>query len=84
MILMRLPRNFTRNDYFHYMNIKKQPRPERLWLAIGLLLVTVPMMLKHYIPIPDFFHGLLAGVGLGMEIVGLIKLKRARKQDAHC
>jgi|GEM_PF-1031104 len=76
--------NFTGNDYFHYMNIKKQPRPETLWISIGLLLVTVPMMLKHYIPIPDFFRGLLAGVGLGMEIVGLIKLKRARKQDAHC
>ena len=58
------------------MRLKKLPMPERLLIAGGLLLTTIPGIFAEYVKIPDFFHGLLLGMGLGLEIWGLILLKR--------
>jgi len=66
------------------MNIKKQPLNVRLLIAIGLLMVTLPSLLKHYVALPDFFQGFMPGAGLGLEIVGLIKLRRNQQRDAAC
>jgi hypothetical protein len=64
--------------------MNKQPRSGRLLIAIGLLMVTLPLLFKEYIPISDFFRGLLAGVGLAVEISGLVLMRRNRKAERSC
>jgi len=66
------------------MKNRKLPMPERLMLAIGLLMVTLPQLLKIYIHIPDFLLGALVGGGLGLEIMAFIKLKKIRDRDMAC
>lgn len=65
------------------MNIKKQPLSVRLLISAGLLIATLPMLLKHFIPLPDFLHGFMAGAGVGLEIMGLIKLKQYQRRGCH-
>jgi hypothetical protein len=59
------------------MDMRKQPLNVKLLLAIGLLLITLPSLTRDYIILPDFFHGLLTGIGIVLEVVGVIKLKQA-------
>ncbi|HEY4198226.1 MAG TPA: hypothetical protein VGM63_21950 [Mucilaginibacter sp.] len=66
------------------MKITQQPLSIRLLFAIGLLMVTVPTLLKEYIAVPDFFRGMLAGVGLGMEVMGIVLMNRKRNTDTSC
>ncbi len=58
------------------MKAKRQLRTEQLLFSIGLLLIILPNVFKEYIPMPDFFHGLLVGTGIGLEIIGLILMKK--------
>jgi hypothetical protein len=58
------------------MKIQKMPRNARLLISIGLLLATMPMLFREYIPLSDFFRGFLAGIGLVMEVAGLVVMKR--------
>ncbi len=45
-------------------------------IAIGLLCVSLGTMLNHFGVIGDGFTGFLMGIGLGLEIVALIKAKK--------
>jgi hypothetical protein len=49
-------------------------------VAIGLLLITVPTLLRDFIPVPHFWSGFLVGVGLVIEITGLVKLKKEKDE----
>jgi hypothetical protein len=60
------------------MKNKRFPLTERLLIAIGLLMTTTPLLLKHYTTIPDFFLGFIVGIGLALEITAFIRLKRAK------
>ncbi|WP_179413090.1 hypothetical protein HDF19_10760 [Mucilaginibacter sp. E4BP6] len=60
--------------------MKKQPVYIRLLIAGGLLMVTMPFLLKEYICIPDFFRGFLGGAGLVFEIAGIVLMKRKQKE----
>ncbi len=55
--------------------------PGRLFLFIGLLLVSATFLINEITPLPDFFHGLLIGSGLGLEIMGFIQLRRNKTCD---
>jgi hypothetical protein len=61
------------------MNTKRLPRPERVWICVGLLLLTLPLLLKEYIHIPDFLQGALEGTGLGFEVIGLFRLSKRKR-----
>jgi len=63
------------------MKNRKLPIPERLMLAIGLLMATIPQLLKTYIHIPDFLLGALVGGGLGLEIMAFVKLRKDKNRD---
>lgn len=56
-------------------------RREQLLICIGLLLVTTPTLINDWIKLPDFFRGLLAGLGLGLEIAGLVLIARRKKNQ---
>jgi len=63
------------------MKNRKFPMPERLMITIGLLMTTTPLLLKHYTTIPDFFLGLIVGIGLALEITAFIRLKGTKKAN---
>jgi len=58
--------------------------PERLLIAIGLLMTTTPQLLKHYLPLPDFALGFIVGIGLALEITAFIRLRRMKNADTAC
>lgn len=62
------------------MNRNKMNRKEVLFISIGLLMVTTPALVNDWIPIPDFFRGLVAGLGIGLEIIGLILVVKRKKR----
>jgi len=53
-----------------------------VFLIIGLLLSSGVPILNRYFPISDSMKGLLTGLGLGIEMIGIIKLDRGRKNLA--
>ena len=54
---------------------------ERTLLIIAPLFISIPLVLKHYLNIPDAMYGVIVGIGLGAEIAIFIKL-RGRKRQA--
>ncbi len=53
-------------------------RLARILIALGLLMVVFPTVIKDFsVTVPDFFRGLGVGLGLSLEVVGLIIQKRA-------
>jgi hypothetical protein len=59
------------------------PISPRVWIAVGLLLISLSLGLRAIGPAGlhsdrgDLFLGLLVGLGVGIEIMALIKLRRA-------
>jgi len=66
------------------MRFRKTPMPERLMIPIGLLLVTTPTLINDWVHLPDFVRGAFFGLGLGLETMGLIYLRRKRSVDSGC
>jgi hypothetical protein len=58
------------------------PLRVRIFVPLGLLLVIVPSLVNHYILIPDFLRGLIMGLGIGLEILGVIKLKEHKTSNS--
>jgi hypothetical protein len=58
------------------MKLKKMPAPARILICVGLLMATLPTLLADYTAIPNFLRGMLAGIGLGLEITGLVQFRR--------
>ena len=56
-------------------------RREQLFISIGLLMATTPSLINDWIKIPDFFRGVLVGLGIGLEIGGLILMMGRRKNQ---
>lgn len=66
------------------MKTEKWPVSARTYICIGLLMITLPFTFKEYLNLPDFFRGFLAGVGLALEINGLVILKRRNRGRGFC
>jgi len=50
----------------------------RILVTSGLLLIAIAFLINNYIKIPDFFRGLILGIGIGLEIIGVILVKRIK------
>ena len=66
------------------MSLKKMPRQPMQFVAVGLLLVTLPTLINDWVHIPDFVRGFLVGLGLVMEINGIVIMRKKRKVDSAC
>jgi hypothetical protein len=66
------------------MNFRKTTLYPRVLISVGLLFVTIPQLLIHYFQIPDFVHGSLIGIGLGLEIWGLVRMRQIRRSRGLC
>jgi hypothetical protein len=38
--------------------------------------MAIPFLANNYVRIPDFYRGLSMGLGIGLEILGIILLRR--------
>jgi hypothetical protein len=50
-------------------------------LIIGVLLMSLSFILKHYIALTDLIDGLIKGVAFGLMIVSLVFTSKQRKQE---
>ena len=48
-----------------------------LLVAIGLLLIVLPLLANSFIKVPDFLRGVLMGIGLVFEIIGVVMLRKS-------
>ena len=55
--------------------MKQQTNKWQILLAIGLLFVTSGTTLNRYEIIGDGFNGFLIGIGLGLEILAVIRAR---------
>jgi hypothetical protein len=58
-----------------------KPLPPKMLLAIGLLLIVLPLAVNNFIRVPDFLRGLLMGIGLVFEIAAFVTLKKAANTE---
>jgi hypothetical protein len=63
------------------MKINKPIIPARLFIAVGLLLVVSPIIFKDIFTVsfPDFLRGMFMGLGITLEIFGVIIQKKEGK-----
>ena len=64
------------------MRTNKLPNTELRIISAGLLMVAVPFLVNNWVHIPDVIRGILMGVGIGLEVLGLIRMNRRRKAGA--
>ncbi|ASU33513.1 hypothetical protein MuYL_1615 [Mucilaginibacter xinganensis] len=50
-------------------------------VAIGLLLLSASLVLKHYFVLPDFADGFLKGTGIGVLLLALVKKQRVKQSN---
>jgi len=48
-------------------------------IAAGLIVLSLALLLKNLLHLPDFFIGLFFGIGLGLEIYSILMLIKLRK-----
>lgn len=58
----------------------KTNKKTRRIIAVGILIMSGGLLLRQYfLSISDFWFGILQGVGIGIMILGLIKMKKERE-----
>jgi hypothetical protein len=70
-----LPNNFKHTNQI-YM------KSNRILICLGLFLISVSLITKHYQPVPDFFQGYTMGTGMGLEILGLVRFSKMKRRNA--
>jgi uncharacterized membrane protein YoaK (UPF0700 family) len=61
------------------MKRKQSLVPPLILLVAGLLMVAVASLINHFLQLPDFVKGTLAGFGIGIEIVAVVKLIKLKQ-----
>lgn len=61
------------------MKLNTIPKPALILLIVGLLMTTVTPIISRHILMPDFVKGFITGLGLTLELIGLIKMQRSKK-----
>lgn len=61
------------------MKINTIPKPALILLITGLLMTTLTPIIGRHTFMPDFEKGFITGLGLTLELIGLIKMQRSKK-----
>jgi hypothetical protein len=61
------------------MKLNTIPKPALTLLITGLLMTTLTPAISRYYLMPDFVKGFITGLGLTLELIGLIKMQRSKK-----
>lgn len=59
----------------------KPPLFFRLMLPLGLLLISASFLVSHFFKINDSLRGFLAGAGIGLMLVSLIKQWKMKRVE---
>ncbi|MBE4949443.1 hypothetical protein [Chryseobacterium culicis] len=54
-------------------------KKRQIVMAVGILLVMLPQILKSWISIPDLYSSLIVGIGLGLELLAIIKIVKEKR-----
>ena len=57
------------------------PKKTRMLLIAGLLIISFTPLIAHFFTMPDALRGALMGVGIGLEILALIRASAYRRQE---
>jgi ABC-type enterobactin transport system permease subunit len=60
-------------------NSRKVYSPEIVLIIAGLMVIVIVFVLAQRSPMPDFIRGSITGIGIGLEIIGLISVIRNKK-----
>lgn len=63
--------------------MKKIPKPALILIYFGVLLTTLQLLLKHFSNISDSLLGFLVGLGIGIELIGLIAVLKFKKGSKY-
>jgi len=55
------------------------PKPALLYLISGLLITTMTPVLARYYPVSDILRGFATGLGLTLEVIGIILIQKSKK-----
>lgn len=61
------------------MAFKKQLKNSKLgyyFIFAGILMISFAEIIRRYISVGDFTEGLFIGIGIGLEILGIIALRK--------
>lgn len=61
--------------------MKSLTKPTAIFPIAGLLIVAFTQILAHFITLPDFLRGAVTGIGIGMELIAVIKLLSSRRSN---
>ncbi|WP_374951651.1 hypothetical protein [Mucilaginibacter sp.] len=64
------------------MKIKSISKRAGMLLSAGLIVIVFAQVLTRYVLLPDFVRGAMMGVGIGLQIIALIKLKQDRENES--
>lgn len=56
-------------------------KKSRLLLPLGLLVLSLSMILTHYLPNADLLNGTGTGVGIGLMLLSLILATKQKRQQ---
>ena len=51
-----------------------------MFCITGILLVVIPLLLKTSIALPDSLAGFITGLGIGLELLAVILIKKRKYQ----
>jgi hypothetical protein len=60
------------------MKIQQQPFYLRSLFSLGIILTVLPVAIRDWVTMPDFFRGIITGLGLGIEVTAFIIISRNR------
>lgn len=65
------------------MKRNTNPKFAIAYLIIGLMFTSLTPIISRYYPIPDPLKGFITGLGLALEVIAIIKIRRIKK-DRIC
>jgi hypothetical protein len=65
------------------MKSKQPSKKAILVLALGLLVTALANLADYYLPLADFARGALMGIGIGLELTGMLLLIKTKVEDTN-
>ncbi len=61
--------------------MKRIDRKSLILLVAGAIVMSLSLIVKHYIPVTDTTDGLIKGIGLGLIVLSLIFISMKKKRE---
>ncbi len=61
------------------LEMKKVNRKPQILIFVGLLTTSFVQIIQHYEIMPDFLYGSFLGIGIGISLLGVIKIIKNKK-----